>query len=749
MTSRVVGVLACILLFGCGKDDSQVAESQSVRVAEAASVLPEDFVGADACQSCHQDQYDQWTRSTHGRAGGPANAETVIPAFDGSPITFADGTVIPRVTADGNYQFVVQQNDFPEQVISVDGVIGGGHLLGGGTQGFVTELPDGTVRFLAFDYSRQEGGWFCNTGSRLDQGWVLIRPNMRLADCGDFPPVRVLGTIPRFANCQSCHGSQIQASLEVGTGVRTEWESLSVNCETCHGPAREHVDWAESGAAGAEIGLVSRVVDGVDESLSVCFQCHALKDVVKEGYLSGESLTDYYALKLPVLGDDPYFPDGRVRTFAYQGTHLSSSCYLDGAMTCVSCHEPHGQGYWDTNRAPLPSELDDGQCTSCHASKKAEPTAHTFHPAAAEVTCVSCHMPYIQHPEVGTEIPFARSDHTIPVPRPEFDARLGLASACLGCHADRSELQLQAQTEAWWGELKPHDPVVSGLLQATDAMGQIQAADLLLQPDVNHPLAQFQALARFVTTWGAGRGPLEPAVIRKLERLAASEDIDVKSLALATLHYAQAPVVPAFASPANQPEAVRNRWAMILSHLADEAGAAGDGARAAQVYQKALAVLPEDARLLRSLGLLYNQTGDVPAAIDAFTKSLTADPNQPLSYVNLGIALAASGDAGGAIRSYQSALVADPNEALAYFNLGNVHLRGGNVPEAIAAYERATLLDPGLGQGYFNLALAHLQLQQIAEALPHARRAVEFSPEDDRARQLLGELERAVGGGGE
>ena len=46
-------------------------------------------------------------------------------------------------------------------------------------------------------------------------------------------------------------------------------------------------------------------------------------------------------------------------------------------MDCVSCHEPHGQGYWDTDRRPLASPFDDGQCTSCHPSKMADIQAHT------------------------------------------------------------------------------------------------------------------------------------------------------------------------------------------------------------------------------------------------------------------------------------------------------------------------------------------------------------------------------------
>ena len=63
-------------------------------------------------------------------------------------------------------------------------------------------------------------------------------------------------------------------------------------------------------------------------ALETCFRCHALKDVVREGYLPGEPLERYYALKFPVLGDQPYFADGRVRSFAYQANQLASACYL-------------------------------------------------------------------------------------------------------------------------------------------------------------------------------------------------------------------------------------------------------------------------------------------------------------------------------------------------------------------------------------------------------------------------------------
>lgn len=759
----MAGALAVpVFVAACGDRETSPGGRAGSGVAEqaAVTVTAADFAGSDTCAGCHADQYAGWAASTHGRAGGEPGPETVIVPFDGTPIVFRDGTVLPVVDSAGDYIFVVRQEGRAEQRIKVDGVIGGGHMLGGGTQGFVSHLADGTARFLPFDYSRQLDTWFCNTGSRTDEGWVPVDASMALADCGDWPPARILGTMSRFANCQSCHGSQITARLDAGEGVATRWTSLDINCESCHGPARRHVELMSGGGAGeatfADIGLDSRVTDGVEESLGVCFRCHALKDVVQEGYLPGAGLADFYALKLPVLGDDPYLPDGRVKSFAYQATHLSSSCYVDGSMTCVSCHEPHGLGYWDVNRVPLTDETDDRQCTSCHAAKAADPGAHTFHPAGSTgAKCVSCHMPYLQHPEVGPAVPFARSDHTIPVPRPQLDGRLGLVSACRGCHTDRSDIGLQAQVDEWWGETKPHDRVTAGLLAVTDGMGAEQAARMLLHPDEPGTMAQFQGLARFLTQWvrpGAGLGA---DAMARVTRLTASEDVDLRALALATLVVAGAgsAAEASGARPddsgatalaiADEPLAVRRRVTMILGFLSDEALARSDARTALTLLDHALAVLPGDPNVLRSQGLVHNQTGDYPSAIAAFSRSLAADPDQPLVRVNLGIARAASGDGAGAIREYQAAIALNPSEPLAYFNLGNMYLRSDDLASAIRFYESAVAAGPELSRAHLNLAIALARAGRVTEAIPHGRRAVEFAPGDETARGVLEQLEAA------
>jgi tetratricopeptide (TPR) repeat protein len=725
----------------------------------APTVTHEDFAGADACAGCHVEQYEAWAASTHGRAGGAPAPEVVIAPFDGTAIRFADATVIPRVRS-GVYEFVVRQTGFEEAVYRVDGVIGRAHMIGGGTQGFISLRPDGTERFLPWDWSGAAARWFCNTGTRAEEGWEPITGRMRLADCGDWPPVRLIGTVDRFSNCQQCHGSQITTRLDPGSGFETSYTTLQVNCESCHGPARAHVDLATDAATRTgtdpvgNLGIESLAYLDKEEALGVCLQCHALKDVLKDGYLPGESLEAYYALKYPALGDQPYFPDGRVRTFAYQESHLASACYLLGPMDCASCHEPHGQGYWDIDRNALPDPFDDGQCTSCHASKALDVDSHTFHPSESEGSrCVSCHMPYLQHPEVGDGIPFARSDHTIAVPRAVFDADLGIESACAQCHTDRSPSELESQVRARWGEPKPQRPLVTAIVSEFRARNLAEAGDLLLRPDETDPLIQFQAMGRLLTEYLAPDvGELPAPVEERLLELTTADDLDLRSLAAASLHWSRGadPVVRArlvaMLRDTEVDEALRGRWILALGFLGDRARDNGDFVTSAAAYRKALELRPGDPRVLHALGQMHSRAGSYPLAIDAIRRSLSSDPNQPLAWVNLGVALAGNGDSAGARQAYEEALRINPHEPLAYFSMGNLLQRQERYDEAASAYADAVEADPGLGIAHFELGRTYLRLERFEDALRHARRAVEFLPDHQLSRQMLTDLERALGG---
>jgi tetratricopeptide (TPR) repeat protein len=549
----------------------------------------------------------------------------------------------------------------------------------------------------------------------------------------------------------------------------TNVASLAINCESCHGPAKRHVDLMTAAARGGseqtrpasknadDIGLRSLATLTKDQSLGVCFQCHALKSQLVKHYQPGAALTTYYALRLTQLGDAALLPDGRTRTFAYQEGHLSSACYVKGGMTCTSCHDPHSQGYRDTFGTPLAGRFDDRQCTSCHASKAASPTQHTKHPAASEGSrCTSCHMPYLQEQEIGHAIRYARSDHTISIPRPAFDSSQGLTSACKGCHADRSVATLDAQVRTWYGALAPHDSAVAGLARASEASGREAAARLLLVGDSRHTSAVLAGLARFVETQlGPDMPSLESTVSSQLRKLAGHADPDVRATALAGLHFARGndPATRRFLRAAldslgpSEDAAIRGRWALVLGFLADSLASHGDPAAAVATYRKAIEISPRDPTLHLHLGLAQSQAGQSADAIASYQRSLALDAQQPLALVNFGIALESSGDAAGAEQAYRRAAAVDPNEPLAYFNLGNLYLKRRDVAEAIPQYERATSLNPSLSSGYFYLADAYARTGALQRALDAVRRGLEFDPQNANGRLAEEKLKEALGSG--
>ncbi|MGH7455043.1 MAG: multiheme c-type cytochrome, partial [bacterium] len=455
----------------------------------------EDFVGSEACASCHQEQYDLWKNSTHGRAGGPPTLQTVIGQFDGKPRRFKDAVVTPAIK-NQKYIFTIEQEGFSKKVFQVDAVIGGGHLQGGGTQTYFSRFPDGTLRFLPFDFIRREKIWFGETKGQ--RGWIPISEELSITDLSEWPPSRILGAEENLTNCQECHGSQIQTTYDAqAKKYVTQYKSLSINCESCHGPGKRHIELAKSGNIenAPDIGMKSLATLTKDQSLEICFRCHTLKDVIQPGYLPGKNLQAYYSLKFPILGENPYHPDGRTRAFAYQEGHLYSDCYLNGSMTCVNCHDPHSQTYRDINGVKLNGRFDNGQCTGCHASKAQSPEQHSHHKKDSPGNlCTSCHTPYLQHPAMGNRLRFARSDHTISIPRPEFDGKQGIENACAKCHTDKTTAWLQSKTVEWFGEIKPHKPIVTGLLQAQNVKDRKSVAALVLDDAANHPMAQVAGL---------------------------------------------------------------------------------------------------------------------------------------------------------------------------------------------------------------------------------------------------------------
>ena len=601
-----------VLFIGCEQKE-KVELIFSPIENKPSKVKSSDFAGAKECQSCHPDIYDQWSSSTHGNAGGLPTVERVKASFDGEPIEFRDVIVFPEINQ-GIYQFRIQDKQSNvDELVTVEAVVGGGFMYGGGTQTFFAKYPDGSYRFLPFDYSVSNQTWFVQLAS--NEEWVTINKNISLDQLYNWPPHRMLGEVDDVSNCQQCHGSQI-VSTKIGESYNVEFTSLAVNCESCHGPGTTHITSMKAIVTNIvnesySVGINSLIGMSPNKSLNVCFQCHAVKTPIKTGYLPGEKLEEFYSLKLALLGNEnPYAVDGRIATFGYQQNHLYSDCFLSGAMTCISCHNPHSNDYQDINRITLLNRFDDNQCLSCHIAKSDDIVAHTYHPPESEGSrCISCHMPYRQHAGIGDEIKYQRSDHTVSIPRPEFDDSQGFVSACAQCHIDQTVNALQKNVDDWYGPVKPLHPAIANRLKVTSTTLGNDAAKLLLKPELRHPMGQFTNLTYFIKRYLVpGMDQLDKSIIEKIKIYVQSDDIDIKALALAGLHYSQYqnPEIQAFLSRelkelGETEEAIRRRWGLILDYFGSVYYLSGDRPRAITCFELAMEVLPDDKTIKENL----------------------------------------------------------------------------------------------------------------------------------------------------
>ena len=522
---------------------------------------------------------------------------------------------------------------------------------------------------------------------RKDETWVPISKEISLAtDLANWPPHRILGTRQEFSNCQNCHGSQIVTTFDEQRGkYETRYTTLAINCESCHGPGKRHIEIvSKPGFEELEdIGMEPLATLSKDQSLMICFQCHATKDAVTEAdYLPGQSLEDFFSIKMPLLGNNPFLVDGRVRSFAYQLNHLYSDCYLNGSMTCVDCHDPHSQGYRDFFGKPLIGKFDNGQCTGCHAAKAGKSAElHSRHkPGSPGNLCTSCHMPFLQHQGLGTDLKFARSDHVIPIPRPAFDAQIGIENACLKCHRGKSIEWLEAKTSEWYGELKSHHRLIANLAKAAQIDGKKEVETLLPDPSANHPMAQMAGLAAYLKQFlKPNSSVVDSEVVEQLKAYARGNDIDLKALALMALHIAydsdseiRAFVVKTLSAAGNKEMALRNRWGIAADYF----------------------------------GSLFVSKNDFKSAIVCFQKSLEVKPG----------------------------------DAITLTNLANAYRRSGNLTSAISTISRAILITPKNASLHFQLAQFYGQNQQVPQAIRALEAGLKYAPENQNARRLLERL---------
>ena len=185
--------------------------------------------------------------------------------------------------------------------------------------------------------------------------------------------------------CLSCHEAEAQSLRHYADhpGV--------ADCESCHGPGKDHVDGA---------GDVTKIIHpgklAPKDSAKTCLGCHDQTHVRSWpgstherndlSCLSCHAIHDAKGknaqlLKKPDQADVCFTCHKMQRTRTMMSSHMP---LRESKLTCGDCHNPHGT----TSPALLAATSVNDNCISCHQEKRGP--ALFEHPPVRE-NCLNCH----------------------------------------------------------------------------------------------------------------------------------------------------------------------------------------------------------------------------------------------------------------------------------------------------------------------------------------------------------------------
>ncbi|HLK66981.1 MAG TPA: HEAT repeat domain-containing protein [Bryobacteraceae bacterium] len=572
------------------------------------------YVGAAACARCHVEQEHRWSQSRHSKMVQPATASSVKGDFTRGQIKLRGGNYRLR-ERNGVYYISEAYLTGTEQEHRVDYTLGNRRI-----QHYLTTLPSGRIIVLPPSWDVLRKAWFHNF------------------DIGDPDETSEVMVQVWNKNCYSCHVSQEEKNFDAATNqYKTAWLDFGTNCERCHGPGSEHVAHYSSALKppGAVRDIVLQTRLSPARNTGVCAQCHSFRDIEIQGYTAGSDYYDYFMPVLeynqPVDKDPAYWPDGRTRRFSNDALGLwQSECYLQGGVTCVSCHVTAHETEIEKNPQLRPDA--NALCARCHEAIGKAVTAHSHHAVnSTGSSCVECHMP-----RTVLSIKAAIRDHSMSIPVPENTMKHSIPNACNVCHTDRDAAWSLKQMKAWYG-----DNAREKLIRRADAFAMARGGDPAAIPKLLEILKRPAegALVRGNAAGYLSRFPNDPRSYPALAQAAADSEPLVRAIAMLRIS----------PSPSSRDAAVN----LLVRGLADpvatvrlNAGVtlvtlnvptlsgidAERMARAQQAFRARAELNSDDPASQLGAGKFYLLTGDSVSAIRALENSLKLEPDMPAQY---------------------------------------------------------------------------------------------------------------------
>jgi Tfp pilus assembly protein PilF/cytochrome c553 len=675
------------------------------------------FVGRNSCIECHKKEDDLWVGSHHDLAMDRPTDSTVLGDFNDYEFSHR-GKVHRMFRRDSLFMVNTEGPTGSFEDFQVAYTFGYTPL-----QQYLVPFEGGRLQCLPIAWDTGRSRWF-HLGDTVYDGEEL-GPGNWLYWTGQAQNWNGM--------CADCHSTNLKKNYDPQTrSYNTTWSEIDVSCEACHGPASDHIIWANlpegSRSLDVNTGLTVRT-SGLnnEELLNVCARCHSRRAIMGDYEDDNSDLLNYM---IPMLISPPlYYADGQILDEVYEFGSFTQSRMFEKEVMCSDCHDSHSA----TTREP-----DNRLCLQCHRPDIYDTPRHHFHkmdpgsdvgqqagreareygkgagrlinrgePEYVEgsgAQCVNCHMTGRYY--MGNDY---RRDHSFRIPRPDLTMSIGTPNACNDCHKDETTAWSLGYIEKWYGERRrPH---YGETFAAADRGDRSVIPDLVLYAENElFPLMVRATAVRYLGHYNSAvsnraveRALTDPASLVRHTAVMSYNPSDI-----ATYEKLMMPLL-------NDPvRAIRAEAGIRLSELpAEQLSAAARKARKAAL---------EEYRAINTY------TSDFPGG--AF---------------NLGIMHANAGELEKAAGSYREALRIDGLFYLAKVNLATVYAQQGNYIEAEKLLREILAEQPELHEINSSLAMLLAERGRYEESRQFFLKAAELMPEQTRIIYNLGLLENAMG----
>ena len=675
------------------------------------------FVGSEACKSCHKAAYDNWKGSHHDLAMDVASDESVLGDFNGATFTHFGA----------ESRFYRKDNRFFVHTTGPEGIMGDfeiTHTFGVyPLQQYLVPFSGGRKQCLPIAWDARQNRWFhLYPDQPLDPEDWLYWTNAGQNWNG---------------MCAECHSTNLKKNYDPEANTYdTTWSQIDVGCEACHGPGSAHVRWAELPEMGRpqvdNYDLVVRTANMTpSEQIELCAPCHSRRMSLGDNTHDIEAFMDYGIPQL--LSPGMYFADGQILDEVYvYGSFMQSKMY-DRDVRCADCHDVHS-----IKRIKEGNDL----CLQCHRADIYDTKSHHFHKKEGEpgepirdangqvlfevgsgAQCEQCHMPGRNY--MGIDY---RPDHSFRIPRPDLTVEMSVPNACDRCHVDKPTQWSVDAVAKWYGQrYRPH---YGSILHAGRQRTPEAKTDLIkLADDRLYPvIVRATALGLLRSYQGAD--------VDEAHRKALIDEAPLMRQTAVSMLDAQPPpqLLPALVPMLYDPvQAVRIEAARALAAVPDKPFDQRQRDRYETVlaaYEQAMRYTADFAPSRHNLGNLYDALGETERAIASYQAAIVIDNLFFPAKVNLAMIYNRQGNNDQAERLLREVVKHHPEMYDVHYSLGLLLAERQKYQEATRFLSTAARGLPGRARVSYNLGVLLDFLQKDVEAEAALGKALAIAPDN-------------------